>query len=211
MKQKHKIAVVDDHVLMSRSLKRLIDSFEDFEVLWCLQNGKELIDLLPKESPDLVLLDLQMPIMDGQETMEYLNVHHPDLKVIALSMNDDEKTILKMIKLGIKGYLLKDTDPAEFKRALNHVINRGFYYTELVNELLLNSVVEESNSNELKDRELEFLNWAATDLTYKEIASKMFASPKTIDNYREALFKKLGVKNRVGLVITSIRRGLIEI
>ena len=211
--KKYEIAIVDDHLLFSNSLKKLIDGFADYEVVKQLGNGKELISYLEssESSPDLVLLDVKMPVMDGKETMEWIFNHHPQQKVLVLSMDDDETTIIHMLRKGAKGYILKDIDPIKFKEGLDNVIHRGFYHSERVSAVLLGEIHKESEDIQLNDRELMFLDLVCSDKTYKEIASEMYLSPKTIDGYRANLFKKLNVRSRVGLAMYAIKHGLVII
>ncbi len=210
----YSIVIVDDHSLFAQSLQVLINSFDSFEVLYHVKNGKELIDKLTTNSnaPDVVLLDINMPVMNGIETMKWLKENKPEQKVIALSMDDHEDTIITMLRNGARGYLLKDIDPVVFETALNDVIHKGFYYSDRVSNTLLGSLhKEEEGGVKLKDREIEFLKLACTEKTYKEIAADMFLSPKTIDGYREALFEKLQVKSRIGLVLYAIKNNLYKV
>ncbi|WP_309641295.1 response regulator transcription factor [Flavobacterium sp.] len=211
--EKIKITIVDDHVLFSRSLSFLIGSFKEFDVVGNYSNGKEFIQSFAKPDimPDIVLLDLNMPIMDGVETMKWLKANQPGLKVIALSVNDDEGTIIKMITNGAKGYLLKDTHPKTLYEALLVTHNKGFYYSDMVSELLVNQLVNTGNKVTLKEREVEFIKLACTEKTYKEIASGMCLSPKTIDGYRENLFQKLEIKTRIGLVLYAIKNKIVAV
>lgn len=211
---KHSVAIVDDHVLFAQSLKGLINTFEDFEVTHHASNGKLFIDELNRSSihPTIVLMDMNMPVMDGAETTKILSKNFPNIKVLALSMDDDENSILKMIRNGAKGYLLKDIHPDTLLDALKSVLKEGFYHTKKVSDTLVNSLHPNANSKkrnhvELIEREIEFLKLVSTEMTYKEIADIMHLSPKTIDGYREQLFKKLDVKNRIGLVIYALKNG----
>ncbi|MFD0861715.1 response regulator [Sungkyunkwania multivorans] len=209
----YSVVIVDDHSLFAQSLQGLINSFDDFQVLYHVKNGKELVQKLESNSnaPDVILLDINMPVMNGIETMEWLKEHRPDQKVIVLSMDDDEETIIRMLRNGARGYLLKDIDPDVFKDALNDSIHKGFYYTDRISKTLLGSLhKEEKGGVKLKERELEFLKLACTEKTYKEIAGDMFLSPKTIDGYREALFEKLQVRSRIGLVLYAIKNEIFK-
>ena len=211
---KYKIVIVDDHLLFSNSLKKLIEGFADYLVTKQLVNGKDLVDYLSSESnpPDLILLDVKMPVMDGKATMDWIAQNSPSTKVLVLSMDDDESTIIYMLRKGAKGYILKDIDPSKFKEALENVLHKGFYHSERVSAVLLGEIHKpELNQTSLNDRERTFLDLACSDKTYKEIASEMFLSPKTIDGYRATLFKKLNVKSRVGLAMYAIKNGLVEI
>ena len=210
--EKIKIIIVDDHILFSQSLYYLISTFKEFDVCGSYINGKEFTNALESEDfekPNIVLLDVNMPIMDGIETMKWIKQNHPDLKVLALSVNDDEETIMKMITNGAKGYLLKDTDPKTFKEALLEVHNKGFYYTEIVSGILINKLNQTENKIILKEREVEFIKLACTEKTYKEIADGMCLSPKTIDGYRECLFDKLEIKTRIGLVLYAVKHKIV--
>ncbi len=214
MKTTNKIIIVDDHLLFSQSLKLLINSFDDFEVVNSFENGKEFINHL-QENPDtiidLVLLDVNMPILDGLSTIKWIKENQPNLNVIALSVNNDDETIIKMITNGAKGYLLKDTSPKIFQEAIIAVIEKGFYFTELVSSILINRIDNDSKKIILKEKELIFLKLACTEKTYKEIADEMFLSPKTIDGYREVLFEKLEIKTRIGLVLYAIKNKIVII
>ena len=210
---KHSIAIIDDHMLFAQSLKSLINTFNDFEVTHQANNGKAFIEELKNTTklPEIALMDMNMPIMDGAETTYWLDKNYPTIKVLALSMDDDENSVLKMIRNGAKGYLLKDIHPDILIEALNGVLEDGFYHTKRVSDTLVNSLHTDTKKNsnvKLQEREIEFLKLASTEMTYKEVASVMNLSPKTIDGYREQLFKKLDVKNRIGLVIYAIKNGI---
>ena len=212
--KKRTVAIVDDHLLFAQSLKGLINTFEEFNVLYHATNGKDLIEKLETISnkPDIVLMDINMPIMNGIETTYWLKKNFPEIKVLALSMEDEEMLIIKMIKKGAKGYLLKDIHPNELRTALTEVIEDGFYHTKKVSKTLQKSLTSEiKDGSEISGNELIVLKYACTEKTYKEMASEMFLSPKTIDGYRESLFKKTGAKSRVGLVIYAIKHGIHEV
>jgi two-component system invasion response regulator UvrY len=214
-----KVALADDHVLLRNGLAGLVETLEGYSVLLQADNGKDLMDRIEKnEIPDLVLLDINMPVKDGYETAQWLKQNHPDIKILALSMYDNEQAIIKMLRYGARGYLLKDTHPKEFKTALDAVMNKGFYYSEMVTGKLIHAVntmdEPETGKNvfsKLNERETEFLKLACTEMTYKEIADKMILSPRTIDGYRDALFEKLNIKTRVGLVMYAIRNGIVSV
>lgn len=210
---KHQIIIVDDHVLFSQALKGLIDNFEEFYIQAVLGNGKELVAWFKENTdhPAVILMDINMPIMDGIEATKWLSDNHPKVKVLALSMDDHETTIISMLRAGAKGYLLKDIHPKILRQGINEVIDKGVYYTEEVTNTILHTYQPDDGSSGvmLKPRELEFLKLACTDKTYKEIASDMCLSPKTIDGYRETLFSKLEVRNRIGLVLYGIKTKLV--
>jgi len=213
-KKDFNLVIVDDHLLVADSLKSLIEMFSGYHVLYHAKNGFDLQQKLKQDTlPDVILLDVNMPVMNGYETMEWLNKEHPEIKVLALSMDDDEQMVLKMLSKGANGYMLKDIHPETLKVALNEVMEKGYYHSDRVTTTLLNSLKpkEEKPTIRLNDKEQTFLQFACSELTYQEIAKKMFISPKTVDNYRNELFKKFGVKNRVGLVIYGLKNKLISI
>jgi len=213
--EKIKIIIVDDHLLFSQALRGLIEDNENYQVVAQIENGKKLEEYCDSctEPPDIILMDINMPVVNGIEATEWLKQNHPEIKVLALTMEDDEVTILKMLRAGAKGYLLKDIHPSVLHEAIMQTHTKGFYYTEQVSDTLLHANEIETkplNKIVLKPRELELLKYAAKEMTYKEIAEKMFLSPKTIDGYRESLFIKLDIKSRIGLVLYAIKEGLTE-
>lgn len=212
------IVLIDDHVLLRNGLANLLKEL-GYGVLFEADNGKDFINKLkPRFLPDIVLLDINMPEMDGYETASWIRRYHPSIKILALSMNDNENAIIQMLKAGAVGYILKDTDPAELKTALMSLIKKGFYYNDMVTGKLvhaINNLDKDENSIkdilQISDREKEFLKLVCTELTYREIAEKMNLSPRTVDGYRDALFEKLNVKTRVGLAIYAIRNGIVQV
>ena len=205
---KYSVVVVDDHNLLSQAIGGLVEGFEEFSVLYTCKNGQELLDKIndTKKIPDIVLMDVNMPILNGIETTQQLYKDYPDIKVLALSIEEDEKTILKMLRAGAKGYLMKDVKKAELEKALLEVREKGFYHTNTVTKVLVDSLTDTENSHlVLKDREIDFIKYACTEMTYREIAEKMFLSPKTVEGYRDAIFEKLNLRNRTGLVIYAIK------
>lgn len=210
------VVIVDDHLLFASSLENLIQTFEGYNVLFKAGNGLELQTLLSEHviKPNVILLDVNMPVMNGLETIQWLKKNHPEYKVLVLSMDDDEDQILKMIRAGAKGYLLKDIDPDDLKFALDQVIEKGFYYTEKINEILMDVVHGKNHpkaEDNFKENEITFIKLACSEMTYKEIADQMNLSPKTIDGYRQELFSKLNIKNRVGLVMYAIKNNIVDI
>ncbi len=217
MMKKKSIVIVDDHLLFAQSLQGLITRYEDYEVLAILKNGKELTQyyLHKRRKPDLILLDVKMPVMNGIQTMEWLKKHRPNQKVLALTMEDDEETIIRMLRAGARGYLLKDIHPDNFEFALKMVIEQGFYYSSKIESALKASEGIENSEKQLAqkltEKELIFLKQACTEKTYKDIAVELNLSPKTIENYRETVFKKLQVRTRVGAVIYCMKYKLFKV
>lgn len=209
-----KIVLVDDHKLFRKGLAELINAIPGYGVVADLNSGVELQNAMNKGiDPQLALLDINIPVMDGFKIAAWLKDSYPSVRVLAVSMDNNEQSILRMIKAGARGYILKDADPDELKNALDAVVNKGYYHSELVSASFFNSAHNESHTKEIapSNKELEFLELACSDLTYKEIADRMNLAPRTIDGYREALFQKLNVKSRVGLAIYAIKNNLIQI
>jgi DNA-binding NarL/FixJ family response regulator len=207
-----KIIIVDDHPLFANSLAMMISAMSDFEITHTFKNGLEFINFLKENNseslPNIILLDINMPILNGIETMSWIKKNMPKLDVIALSVNDDEKVVLKMVKLGVKGYLLKDCEPETFIEALNIVYKKGFFYSDKISKYIFESILK-PKKNLFNDKELDFIKYSCSELTYKEIAEKMCVSFKTVDNYRESVFDRLNVKTRIGVVIYATKNKLI--
>lgn len=216
MNKNIEIVLVDDHVLLRNGLAAIIAKL-GYSVLFECSNGKELMEQLDKSNqPDLILMDINMPEVDGYQTTLWLRNNFPLIKVLALSMYDDEKAIIRMLKNGARGYILKETNTQELKNAIDSVLSKGFHYSDLVTGRLIHSITQYDQQDDggtqiinLNDKEIEFLKLACSEMTYKEIALEMHLSPRTIDGYRDALFEKLNIKSRVGLVIYAIKNGII--
>ena len=213
-----KIALADDHTLLRKGVANLVQNF-GYTVVLESDNGRELTESIAKGNiPDLVLLDINMPEKDGYETSLWLKENYPDIKVLALSMYDDETAIIRMLKNGVRGYILKDAEPAELRTAIESVFNKGFYYSEMVTGRLMRTItdMEDEGNNtrkilNLTERETDFLKLACSEMTYKEIAAEMHLSPRTIDGYRDTLFEKLNIKTRTGLAIYAIKNGVVRL
>jgi DNA-binding NarL/FixJ family response regulator len=204
------LALADDHTLFRKSMAALLELVGDFQVVFQAANGRELITYLEQSAgPDLVLLDVSMPIMNGPETARWIQQNRSDCKVIALSMLRIETIIISMLRSGARAYLLKDAEPDELIRVLREVHQKGFAHNELVPQPEI-PFTEKSIPN-FSDQELVFMRWACTDKSHKEIAAILHLSPRTIDGYRDSLFKKLGVNSRVGIVLFALRNGIIPL
>lgn len=213
------VALVDDHELLRTGLAAIINSFEGFKVVMEANNGKQFIEKVKgKTPPDIVLLDITMPVMDGYETSIWIKANLPKTKVLVLSMLENDTAIIRMLKNGARGYILKDSKPKVFKDALDNIRDSGYFINELVSNKLMHYINHEEvfegdalALNNLTENETTFLKWICTEKTYKEIADEMCLSPRTIDTYRDNLFKKLDVKTRVGLAIFAIKNGIYNI
>ena len=209
-----KVGIVDDHQLFNKSLRLLLNNFENIEVILTAQDGIDLQTKMEQASvlPDIILLDVLMPNMDGIATAQWLHHSYPTIRLIALSMEIKEETILRMIQAGCCTYLLKDTEPDELERALRCVYEHNYYNSDLSNQKLSQLILDRRDGGlEISDKEKEFLQLATSDQTYKQIATQMKVSERTVDGYRASLFAKFEVVSRTGMVLEAIRRGLVKI
>ena len=211
------IFLLDDHNLFRKGLTNIIESMGDgYRIIGEAGEGQGLVEYLQKGGtiPDILILDINMPGMDGFQTIAYLNENYPDIKVLVVSMIEKEETILRMLTTGAKGYLSKDVETSDLKNALHAIHQKGFHYTDFLTGRLVHQLQKDSlpkKEIELNSRELEILKLTCTELTYKEIAQQLFLSIKTIDTYRDSLFRKIGATSRVGLVIYAIRNNIVQV
>lgn len=212
LKEPIQIALVDDHKLFRSGMAALVTNFKRYNILFEAANGQELVNAINGGTvPDIILLDISMPVMDGVEAAQILRAKHPGVRIIILSMFEDAEKVLLMVKMGVKGYLLKDSEPHEVEDALLKVSQGELYYPEFVTRHLITNFNSKLENIKLNPREIEFLRLTGTELTYKEIAEAMNISVRTVDSYRDQLFEKLQIKSRVGLVLYSIKNKLIEL
>lgn len=209
------IGFVDDHQLFLKSLSQMVESFGDYDVVIEALNGEDLKKKLAHAStlPDILVIDVNMPVMDGITTATWLTDNYPGIKLIALSMNDKDTAIIKMFKAGCCAYLLKDIHPVELEKALQQVKEKGFYNADSYNINFRRLLLQGEHGSEIKltPREKEFLSFACSELTYKQIADKMALSERTVDGYREALFQKFHVQSRVGLCLEALRKDFVSL
>ena len=214
--EKINIAIVDDHTLFRQGVSRLLSEFEDIHVVFEAGNGAEMIERIKTgTSPQVVIMDITMPVMDGYEATLWLRTNYPDIHVLALSMFEDEKPIIKMLRNGAGGYMLKESKTTDLVDAIKTIARQGFFINEHVSGKLLRAIQNNNVSRDpvidISANEQRFLELCCLELTYKEIADKMNLSPHTIDNYREALFQRFDIKSRTGLVLFAIKHELIKI
>lgn len=206
------IAIVDDHTLFRNGLAALLSEFPELKISFQANNGQQMQELLKiHQQPDVILMDITMPIMDGREATSWLKTHYPEIKILALSMLNDEKEVIGMLRNGASGYMLKESDPRELLEAIKELYTKGIHFNSMVTGKLLHTVLHQQPNEVLTDRELDFLRLCCTELTYKEIASEMCVSVRTIDYYRDALFTKLNLRSRTGLVLYSIKNHLVNL
>lgn len=215
--EKIKVMLVDDHVLLRDALATLINSFDEFSVIGTAGNGVELMRAMKNgDRPDIVLLDLNMPEMDGFDTAKELHELNPDIRILILTMYDSEIALIRLLQLGVRGFLKKDIHPVELRTSLVTVSRgSGYYYSNQATGKLASLFQKHHESSRpleksiLSEKEIDFLKLASTDLTYKEIASEMNMTPRAIDCCRDLLFEKLDVKSRVGLAIYAVKHGIV--
>ena len=214
-----KIGIADDHELMRQGITLLLNRNKRYNVIIEAENGKALIELMEKELvlPDILIIDISMPVMNGYETISALALTHPNIKCIALSVNNDYNSVFKMIENGAKAYLKKDCSTAQFLDTIDKVYTENSYYSSFVMNSIMDyhhikqemeSIEASSINANLNEKERNFIFHSCSELTYKEVASKMNIPRRTVDSYRESVFQKLNLKSRVGLVIYAIKNNI---
>jgi len=218
MEKKVKIAIVDDHKLVRAGMAMILKENANFQVVQQAANGKELIDNISTTRPDIVLLDLEMPVMSGKETLQALRKINSDIKVLILTMHNNQAFILQMMELGANGYIIKDTEPEEVIKAINKVMNSGYYFSDQVSIAMLQGISQPNLKMERKipehgltDREVDILRLICQEKTTSEIGRELFLSPKTIEGYRKILMDKTDSRNMAGLVLFAIKNHLYSI
>lgn len=210
-----RIGLADDHQLFLKSLSMLVSSLSGYEVVLEALNGQECLARIRQlnDLPDILLIDLNMPVLDGHETARAVAQEFPSIKMAALSMKSDDRSIINMLKAGCCAYLMKEIHPNELERALEQMHRTGYYNADAANinyrRLLLYQ--EEEDLLSITPKEKIFLQLACSDKTYKQIAADMSLAERTVDGYRETLFKKFNVQSRVGLVLEALRRNIIHL
>ncbi|MFZ5970032.1 MAG: response regulator [Bacteroidota bacterium] len=211
MDRKWKVFIADDHTLFRKAMVGLLQSFTDIGEVKDAVNGKELLTLMKYAVPDLAIVDLQMPVMDGVETCEHILQKYPDTRIIVLTMHDSDKYVLHMMEMGVHAFLLKNTEPDELERAIRAVMTKDFYATDWVTNIMRkNKQAERPEFNHtLTEREKEIVRWVCQELSSREIAERLSVSERTVQNHRFAIMKKLGVKNTIGLVHYAYQHGIL--
>ena len=213
-----RVMIADDHRLFRTGMVAVLKEIKGITVINEAGNGKELLTKLVHNQPDVILMDIKMPEMDGIEATEIVIGRYPHVKVIMLTMHDDEQFITHMVDLGAHGYLLKNADVTELELAIHKVMKQGYYFNDKVSEVLLTSLIgkkakmdkKKKNGINLSKREHEVLQLICEGFTNSEIAEKLFLSTRTVEGYRYKLCDKVGVKNTAGLVRYAIKNGLVD-
>ena len=217
--RKIKLALCDDHNLFRVGMATILGQVHDFELIMEAGNGQELIDRIPRKTPDVVLLDLQMPVMDGPATADYLREHHPLIKIVVLTMHDEDRMVLHLLEKGVSGYLLKYAEAGEVEKAIRKVMDEGVYLNEFVSKVMLRKMTNKTTVTRpanafynskiiLSEREKEVLILICEGLSTNEISEKIFLSPRTVEGHRLRILEKTGTKNTAGMVAYAFKNGL---
>ena len=209
------IAVVDDHTLFRQGISSLLSENDDIKIVFDAANGAVMKEKIARHAlPQVVLMDITMPLVNGYEATRWLKQNHPSVKVLALSMFEEDEPIIKMLKSGAGGYVLKESNASDLIHAIKTIAEHDYFLNNMVSVKLLRSIQDElqasAPANELTANEVKFLELCCSELTYKEIADKMCLSPHTIDNYREALFNRFEIKSRTGLVLFALKNNIAK-
>lgn len=212
-----KIAIADDYKIYRDGLKVGLSADAQLEVVLEADNGEDLLRGLESVRPDVILMDLKMPILDGMEATKQVRKKYPDMKVLVVSMYEDDKFIIHLMENGANGYLLKNTEPAEILRSIYAVTENGYYFNDVVNKALLKKLVLKNNIKpsfnqniDLSERELEVLKLICGEKTAAEIGKEIFLSPRSVEGIRQRLIEKIGVRNTAGLVMFAVKSGLVD-
>lgn len=214
--KKIRIAIADDYKIFREGLKKCIASDDALEVIFEADNGDDLINSFEQKLPDVVIMDLKMPIMDGMEATQIIRKKFPDVKVLVVTMYEEDKFIIHLMEIGANGYLLKNTEPDEIRKSIYAVYENGYYFNDLVNKALLKKLVIKNNIKpsfnqnvEFSEREHEVLKMICEEKTAAEIAKEIFLSPRSVEGIRQRLIEKVGVRNTAGLVMFAIKNGIV--
>ena len=212
-----KVAIADDHKIFRKGVILSMRSYTNIKFVMEADNGEELLAQIPEFEPDVILCDLKMPVKDGIDTTKLITKNYPNIRVIILTMYEDERFVGHLMDCGAAGYLLKNTDPTEIKKAIMDVMRTGFYLNPFVNKVLIKKNYSKQKFNPsltsevvLSDREKEVLTLVCMEFTASEIASKMDISARTVEAIKDRLMERFGVKNSVGLVFYAMKNSLID-
>jgi DNA-binding NarL/FixJ family response regulator len=212
-----KIAIADDHKIFRKGVILSLRSYPNLKFVLEADNGEELLEKIPENQPDVVLCDLKMPKKDGIDTTKLITKNYPNIRVIILTMYEDERFVGHLMDCGAAGYLLKSTEPAEIRKAIVDVMRTGFYLNPFVNKVLIKKNYSKQKFNPslttevvLSEREKEVLTLVCMEFTAAEIAAKMDISSRTVEAIKDRLMERFGVKNSVGLVFYAMKNSLID-
>ncbi len=212
-----KVAIADDHKIFRKGVILSLRPYTNIKFVLEADNGEELLNGIAEAEPDVVLMDLRMPLKDGIETTKVLSKQYPHIHVIVLSMYEDDRFVSHMMENGANGYLLKNAEPQDIRRAIMDVYEKGYYLNNFVNRILLKKshakqkVIPSLNSEiTLTDRERDVLKFICMEFTAQEIAQKMEISPRTVEAIKDRLMERFGSKNTAGLVFFAVKNNLVD-
>lgn len=211
------IAIADDYKIFREGIKKCIASDDTLQVIIEADNGEELLAQFADHMPDVVIMDLKMPVMDGIAATEIIRKKFPDVKVLVVTMYGEDKFIIHLMEIGANGYLLKNAEPDEIRRSIYAVYENGYYFTDIVNKALLKKLSIKNNIRpsfnrdiELSEQEVEVLKLICQEKTDEEIAKEISLSPQAVEDIQQNLIKKIGVRNIAGLVMYAIKNGIAD-
>jgi DNA-binding NarL/FixJ family response regulator len=212
-----KVAIADDHKIFRKGVILSLRHYSNIRFVLEAENGQQLLDGIEEAKPDVILMDLRMPIKDGIETTKYISKHYPDILVIVLTMHEDERFVIHLMENGANGYLLKSTDPVEIKKAITEVVSKGYYLNNFVNRILIKrshnrakSAPSLNSDLAVTEKEKQVMQFICMEFTTQEIGTKMNISARTVESIKERLIKRFGLKNTAGLVFFAVKNNLID-
>jgi DNA-binding NarL/FixJ family response regulator len=212
-----KVAIADDHKIFRKGVILSLRHYSNIKFVLEADNGEDLLNQLDETKPDVILMDLRMPVKDGIEATKFISKHYPNIAVIVLTMHEDDRFVSHLMENGANGYLLKSTDPAEIKKAITDVVTKGYYLNNFVNRILLKkahnktkSIPSLNNDFPVTDKEKDVLRYICMEFTSQEIGQKMEISPRTVESIKERLMERFGVKNTAGLVFFAVKNNLVD-
>lgn len=212
-----KVAIADDHKIFRKGVILSLRPYNNIKFVQEADNGQQLIDGIEESKPDVILMDLRMPLKDGIETTKYVTKAYPNIYVLALTMFEDERFVSHMMEIGANGYLLKSAEPQEIKRAIVEVSSKGYYLNNFVNRILLKTshakhkvIPNLNNETTLTQRERDVIRYICMEFTAQEIAQKIDVSPRTVEAIKDRLMERFGAKNTAGLVFYAVKNNLID-
>jgi DNA-binding NarL/FixJ family response regulator len=212
-----KVAIADDHKIFRKGVILSLRHYSNIKFVLEADNGEDLLNHLEEAKPDVILMDLRMPVKDGIEATKFISKHYPNIAVIVLTMHEDDRFVTHLMENGANGYLLKSTDPSEIKKAITDVVTKGYYLNNFVNRILLKrahsktkSIPSLNNDFPVTDKEKDVLRYICMEFTSQEIGQKMDISPRTVESIKERLMERFGVKNTAGLVFFAVKNSLVD-
>lgn len=216
MKKQIRLGIVDDQPLFRKGLISLLKEFDEIKVVFEANNGRELLDEAAKKQPDVILLDLEMPVMDGVESTAALKSKYPGIKILILTMHNDDAMVLHLIEKGAHGFLLKDTNIETIVEAIYSIKENGYYFNDRVSKIMVSGLVKSNkiqpsfNKVKLSAREIEVIRLLSQELKNPEIADRLFINVRTVERHRENILRKINAKNSIGIIMYAVKNHLLD-